>query len=198
MNIYLASGSSKKLEEVKRILKRTGLVINVHSANELGGMPDVVEDGETFEDNARLKVEALEELVPEDAWILGDDSGLCVDALEGEPGVRSARYAGEGATDVQNNEKLLRELADKEDRSAHFYCALVLRQRAGVELVFAGLRRGKILKEPQGDSGFGYDPLFVPKGLRETYAQMNSIQKDKESHRGAALSQLVEYLEGRD
>lgn len=194
MDIYIASNNSKKVDELERLLGGEGLSINIHSAKKVGGMPEVEENGKTFEANARLKVEALEKKVPDGAWILGDDSGLCVNALNGAPGIYSARYSGEDATDHSNNEKLLRELKGKDDRGAYFYCALVLRQKMGAELVFSGMCRGKILEKINGEAGFGYDPLFVPNGCSETFAQMGPTQKDLESHRGGALRQLIAYI----
>jgi XTP/dITP diphosphohydrolase len=161
-------------------------------------VPEVVEDAETFEGNARLKAVALAAATGEVA--LADDSGLEVDALGGEPGVRSARFAGESASDADNVARVLEELQrlgahDPGARTARFRCVLVLRGPDGTERVTSGAVEGYLLDSPRGDGGFGYDPIFVPaEGDGRTFAEMTSDEKQAISHRGRALRALAADL----
>ncbi len=160
-------------------------------------MPDVVEDADTFEGNARLKSSALADATGEPA--LADDSGLEVDALSGAPGVRSARYAGESADGARNVAKLLAELADvpAERRTARFRCVLVMSWPDGREVLAAGNVEGHIADGPRGLSGFGYDPVFLPDDPSaggRTFAEMSSSEKHAISHRGRALRELLARL----
>jgi XTP/dITP diphosphohydrolase len=158
-------------------------------------VPDVVEDADTFEGNARLKAVALVEATGLPA--LADDSGLSVDALSGAPGVRSARYAGESATDADNVARLLRELAgvDGPDRTARFECTVMVRWPDGREVVATGQVDGRIAEAPAGSGGFGYDPVFVPdEGDGRTFGLFDPTAKHAISHRGRALRALVEQL----
>jgi XTP/dITP diphosphohydrolase len=169
-------------------------------------VPEVVENGDTFAANAEKKARAAAIALGRPA--LADDSGLCVDALDGEPGVYSARYAGEPSSDARNNEKLLLELAsrsrqriniaDAEVRSgARFICALALHNPATGETTFAeGACEGFILTEPRGAGGFGYDPLFYVPALGKTFAELDKAEKNQLSHRGQALRVLTEKLKG--
>ena len=166
----------------------------IRSAAEAGGMPKADEIGSTFEANARLKAVALHAELPPSYWVLADDSGLMVDALGGAPGVYSARYAG-GGGDEANNLRLLRDLARVPDaeRTARFVCTLVLLTEEG-EKVFHGQCEGRILRGARGDGGFGYDPLFVPEGYTETFAQLGEDIKNRISHRARALLALTNWL----
>jgi XTP/dITP diphosphohydrolase len=156
-------------------------------------VPDVVEDADTFEGNARLKAVALVEATGLPA--LADDSGLVVDALGGAPGVRSARYAGESATDGDNRDRLLRELEGATDRAARFVCTVMVRWPDGHEVVATGEVAGRIAEAPAGSGGFGYDPVFVPdEGDGRTFGQFDPAAKHAISHRGRALRALVERL----
>ncbi|HRV82960.1 MAG TPA: non-canonical purine NTP pyrophosphatase, partial [Planctomycetota bacterium] len=160
MELLLASGNAKKAMELERML--APLAIEVLRPQDVGGIPDVVEDQATFEGNARKK--AVECAQATGRVCLADDSGLCVDALQGAPGVWSARYAGEHGNDPANNRKLLEALAGLpyDQRQAHFVCCLCVAQPDGtIMLETRGAVRGHILTSPQGDQGFGYDPLFA-------------------------------------
>lgn len=150
--------------------------------------PEVIEDGETFHANAEKK--ALEVAHATGCSALADDSGLVVDALDGAPGIYSARYAGPEATDRDNLEKVLDKLADlpAEQRAARFQCVISLATPAGDVESFVGSVEGRIAERPDGNNGFGYDPVFVPEGYDKTFAQMSAQEKDAMSHRGRALA----------
>lgn len=161
---------------------------------EIPSPPEIVESGETFRENALIKARALSRVTS--MPVLADDSGLVVDALGGKPGVRSARYAGEGATDGENNEKLLREMERVPDgeRRAAFVCVMALVFPDGRELTTEGRVEGTILRAPRGAGGFGYDPLFLVEGYDRTMAELSLDEKNLISHRGRALDRLVESL----
>ena len=192
--IVVASANPKKAAELADLL--AGLSVEVLPRPP--EVPEVVEDADTFEGNARLKAVALATATGEVA--LADDSGLEVDALAGAPGVHSARYAGESATDADNVARVLSELerlgmVDPGQRVARFRCVLVLRWPDGTELVTAGAVEGHLATAPAGDAGFGYDPVFVPaEGDGRTFAQMSAEEKQAISHRGRALRSLVARL----
>lgn len=202
MKLYLATTSAHKLREVTALLMElaggAGPLV-LASASEAGGMPPVDENAPSFAGNARLKASALWAALGGSQWVVADDSGLCVDALEGGPGIRSARYAGAGASDRQNLEKLLRTLQGipPERRAAHFTCALVLLGPDGVELTAEGECRGRLLESDRGTGGFGYDPIFVPEGYGETFAELPEEEKNKISHRGRAWRALLEQMRER-
>lgn len=197
--LYLASGNAHKAEELARLLAAQGVGVEVHSARELGGMPEVDENASTFEGNGLLKALALYPKVPQGCGVLADDSGLEVTSLKGAPGVRSARYAGEHATDADNRRKLLEVLRGvrPEKRRAAFRCCLVLIDPQGEQTVFNGISHGTLLDEERGEGGFGYDRLFVPEGEQRTYAEMTPEEKGKTSHRAKAVRQLVEWWKQR-
>lgn len=160
--------------------------------------PTPDETGITFEENARIKALAGAALHP-GTWVIADDSGLCVDALDGGPGVLSARYAGPDADDDDNNAKLLERLAretEPDARRARFVCVLVAIAPDGRELVAEGVVEGHIADRPAGDAGFGYDPLFVPAGYEHTFGVLGSDVKQSLSHRAAAARALAERLPG--
>ncbi|NBD37690.1 MAG: RdgB/HAM1 family non-canonical purine NTP pyrophosphatase [Verrucomicrobia bacterium] len=199
MDLYLASGNPHKLGEFAELFQQLAFPVNLVSAAALGGMPHVEENGETFADNARIKGLALIGRLPFRTWLLADDSGLCVDALGGAPGLRSARYAGEAADPAANNARLLSELAEvpEEGRSARFVCALVFMRNIDggtQEKIFYGECEGTILCVPQAGAGFGYDPLFRPNGEDLSFAELAGGKKNRISHRGRAMRQLVEFL----
>ena len=202
MEIYLASGNPHKLGEFAELFYELEFPVNLVSAAALGGMPEVEENGETFAENARIKAHALLGKVPSGTWLLADDSGLCVDALGGAPGVRSARYAGPEATEEANNAKLLKELAGvaPERRKARFVCVLLLLRKQETdysEKAFTGDCEGEILTNPRSGAGFGYDPLFVPRGEERSFAEMAGARKNEISHRGRAMTQLVRFLQSQ-
>lgn len=185
--IVLATSNANKLKEIKEILK--GFPVEIKSLADFGPMPEAVEDGETFDDNAYKK--ALHYAKVLGLPCLADDSGLVVDALEGRPGVYSARYAGLGATDWDNCEKLLEEMTDQHKRSAHFVCVLSLATPAGPALTWEGRCDGEITTERRGESGFGYDPIFFYSDLGKTFAEVPMEEKSRVSHRGRALAEFA-------
>ncbi len=194
MRVYLASGNRHKLGEFRTLLPSA--VLQLYSAAELpGGMPVVEESAQDFLGNARLKARSLLPQAPEGAWVLADDSGLEVAALGGAPGVHSARYSGPLATDQTNNSKLLAALSgvSAPQRLARFTCCLVLVSHAQ-EYVATGHCNGSILKHPEGDTGFGYDPLFQPDGHAQSFAALGSTLKQQISHRAAACQALLKAL----
>ncbi len=192
MEIVLATRNKKKLEEIKRIT--AGLPITILSLQDFPDCPETVEDRDSFEGNAIKKAAEICRCTGRIA--LADDSGLEVDALGGAPGVYSARYAGEGANDVKNNEKLLAELSavPAAKRTARFVCCIALAFPEGVTRTFFGYANGHIGPQPKGKTGFGYDPVFVPQGFTRTFAEMTAAEKDNLSHRGKALENLAEFL----
>ncbi|MCA9832823.1 MAG: RdgB/HAM1 family non-canonical purine NTP pyrophosphatase [Thermomicrobiales bacterium] len=187
--VVLASSNKGKIAELQRLLEG---VAQVKSASELSiVMPE--ETGLTFAENAMLKAEAGHEQTG--LTVIGDDSGLVVDALDGAPGIYSARYAGEDATDADNNAKLLTALANipAAERTAHFHSAIAIVTANGEQMIFEGRCDGAIAYEPRGDHGFGYDPLFVlPDGKR--MAELDSDTKNTVSHRGSAMRQAIPAL----
>lgn len=193
MKLYLASGNAHKVAEFQALAAKSGLPVTVHSAREVGGMPPVVEDTGTFRGNAAKKAWALRAVAPADAWVLADDSGLCVDALDGAPGVESAYYAGPEGDSAANLRKLVEIMRNVpgDKRGARFVCVLCLISPEGREQVFEGACEGRLLKQPQGGAGFGYDPLFVPKDHSATFAELGEDIKNALSHRGKAWSQLA-------
>lgn len=191
MKIVIATGNEHKKDEIKAVL---GSKFDVVTMKEEAIDIDIVEDGATFEENALIKARALKEYTKE--AIIADDSGLMVDALDGRPGVYSARYAGEDATDEMNNEKLLLEMkhVPLENRSAKFICIMALILPNGEEHLFRGECKGYIDFTLNGQNGFGYDPLFVVNGLKKTFGELSAKEKNKISHRALALSKLTEML----
>jgi XTP/dITP diphosphohydrolase len=194
MEIVLATRNKKKIEEIKRIT--AGMPITVLSLDSFPHCPETIEDRDTFEGNAVKK--AIEVCRCTGSIALADDSGLEVDALGGAPGVYSARYAGGagGGNDARNYEKLLVELESVPDekRGGRFVCCMALAFPDGSIKTFLGYSEGSISRQPKGDSGFGYDPVFVPKGSIMTFAEMPAEDKDKLSHRGKAIEKLSEFL----
>ncbi len=182
--LLIASRNRHKCEEIRAILDVPGLTMV--SAADCPELPDVDEDGETFEANALKKAVTLARLTGLRA--LGDDSGLEVDALGGAPGVRSARYAGEPVDYAANNRKLLTALENAASRRARFRCVLALASPAGKTWLVEGVCEGSIACAEKGRQGFGYDPLFVPEGFEETFAEMAPARKNALSHRGRALA----------
>lgn len=194
MIVYLASNNLHKCDEIRELLRVAEVDIDLRSAQELGGMPAVEETEESFEGNARLKASALAAHLADDAsWVLADDSGLEVEALDGAPGVHSARFAGAHGDDAANNNRLLDELEGvaPEKRNARFRCVLVLRNREGAEQVFEGSCNGFIAGRVCGIHGFGYDPLFIPEGQHHTFAELGPDVKAQLSHRARAIAGWV-------
>ena len=187
MKLLAATNNKHKLEELTTILQPQG--ISVISAAQAGGISDVLEDGDTFEANAIKK--ALATAKEKHMMVFADDSGLCVDALDGRPGIYSARYAGPDATDAERMQKLLGELAGKEDRTARFVCVIAIATPEGLIGTTRGECVGTIGPKPQGHEGFGYDPLFIPNGYDKTFAELGEDIKNSMSHRGNALEKAI-------
>lgn len=184
----MATRNAHKVEEIRAILS----AFEVLDLSVLTDPPEVEETGSTFLENAILKAQAISELT--DALVLSDDSGLEVDSLGGDPGVYSARYAGEDGNDSLNNEKLLRELDGQSERTARFRCVIVLARGGNVLADFSGAVEGHILQRNQGEGGFGYDPLFVPEGYERSFAELGEEIKNGLSHRSRALEGVVDWL----
>ncbi len=193
MKLILASNNQKKLKEIKEILGDR--FDEIQSLCEAGIEHETVEDGETFLDNARKKAREIAEL--SGCCALADDSGICVDALGGAPGIYSARFFGEHGDDEANNALLLEKLRGVKDRGAHFACVVVLAWPDGRELSAEGRLYGQIAYEPAGEGGFGYDPIFYLPDRGCTDAQLPPGEKNKISHRGKALRALLEKLDGQ-
>lgn len=188
--IVLATGNKGKVREFKGLLG--GMFGGIVSLNDLTSPPEVIEDGDTFRENAIKKARAIAAYSGMPA--LADDSGLEVDALGGRPGVYSARYAGEGATDGDNITKLLSELEGADNRRARFVCFLALVTPEGKEITAEGSCEGVILTEPRGEGGFGYDPVFFLPEYNKTMAEIPAELKNKISHRARACESLARLL----
>ncbi len=190
MRVVLASANPDKAAEIAVILGA-----GVELAPRPTSVPEVIEDADTLEGNARLKAVAIVEATAEAA--LADDTGLEVDALGGAPGVCSARYAGEGASYADNVRALLAALEGTDDRRARFRTVALCRLPDGDEIVAEGVVRGRIADAPRGDGGFGYDPVFIPDGGDRTFAEMSAEEKHAISHRGRAFRALAAELTSR-
>ncbi|VBB44391.1 Non-canonical purine NTP pyrophosphatase [uncultured Desulfatiglans sp.] len=184
--LVLATRNKGKLNEFNLLLKDFN--VELKTLDDFGPIPSIEEDGETFEDNAVKKARFTARVLGFPA--LADDSGLVVDALGGEPGVRSARFAGDGASDGENNAKLLLQMEGVEDRRAAFWCVIAIAVPRGPALIYEGKCEGEITRKPAGASGFGYDPVFFYPPLGKTFAEIDSEEKNRVSHRGRALQEL--------
>jgi len=193
MKLLVATGNQGKLKEIRRLLDDKG--VEVIGLDRYPDAPEVIEDGETFEANARKKALQMAEF--SGCLTLADDSGLAVEALNGQPGVHSARYAGEQGNDAANNAKLLIALADVADdkRQAAFHCVMALATPSGDCVTYTGKVSGLILREQRGDAGFGYDPLFMVPEYGKTMAELPLDIKNRISHRGNALRQVIPVLQ---
>ena len=188
MRIVLASSNPHKVKEMNEIVSNTGLefVLPPHGF-------DPVEDGETFEENSKIKALAAWGLTK--TWTLADDSGLCIKALGGKPGIYSARYA---ETPQKRIERVLSEMEGVKDREAEFVCAMTLVNPEGeVEFAYKGACRGSITQEASGSNGFGYDPIFLLEGRDVTMAELSESGKNRISHRSVALREVIKYLTNR-
>jgi len=184
--LVLATRNEGKVAELGRLVK--DFDVELKGLKEFGPIPEVYEDGKTFEDNAVKKARFTAKVLGLPA--LADDSGLSVKRLGGLPGVYSARYAGVGADDEANNLKLLEAMKGIEDRAASFLCVIAVAVPRGPALIYEGRCDGWIATAPQGDRGFGYDPLFYYPPLKKTFAQMSAEEKNRVSHRGRAMGEL--------
>jgi len=192
--LLIATHNADKTCEIQEIL---GPEFHVQDLSAYPAIPETTESGRTFEENAILKAVAASRQYP--GLVIADDSGLEVDALGGAPGIFSARYTGAGTNDQQNVSKLLSELARigrrPEDRGARFRCVIALARDGKLLDTFEGLVEGEIAELPRGNEGFGYDPIFVPNGFSETFAQLSANTKNRISHRAKALAKLKQYLQ---
>ncbi|MEW4531042.1 XTP/dITP diphosphatase [Maioricimonas sp. JC845] len=191
--IVLASRNAKKLGELRELLAPGGL--NVVSVGDFPDVPEVVEDGTTFAENAAKKATQTARYLQQ--WALGEDSGLMVDALDGAPGIYSARYSGPDATDERNNQKLIEALSGvpPHKRGAGYVCSIAVADPQGeVQLTVEQRCRGRISEEPRGTNGFGYDPYFLIPEYHRTFGELSPVVKRQLSHRGRALRQLVPAL----
>ncbi|MCH5184891.1 MAG: XTP/dITP diphosphatase [Oscillospiraceae bacterium] len=190
MKIVAATRNNGKIKELQAIL--SDLDIEIVSQAEAGIDIEVEETGDTFEKNALIKAKSVSMLC--DDPVIADDSGLCVEALGGAPGVYSARYAGENASDEEKNNKILAELGETKNRKAKFVCVTALVFPDGYEVTATGETYGSITYEPHGEKGFGYDPIFYSDDLKKTFADADDNEKNKVSHRARALQALYEKL----
>ncbi len=188
MKLIFASNNKNKIKEIKNQLPHG---IEILSLEDIGCNVDIPETAKTIEGNALLKADYIKRHYGFDCF--ADDSGLEVNALNGAPGVYSARYAGEEKNDTANNAKLLQELKDCNNRKANFKTVIALHYK-GIQHMFTGIIEGEILEKPQGDKGFGYDPLFKANGITKSFAEMSLEEKNAISHRGKAVKQLVDFL----
>ncbi|WP_411826340.1 RdgB/HAM1 family non-canonical purine NTP pyrophosphatase [Luteolibacter sp. AS25] len=188
--LILATRNAHKTEEIRHLLGHCFEVMDVTSFPDL---PEIEETGTTFLENARLKALGISSRI--DGWVLADDSGLEVDALDGEPGVYSSSYGGEEGNHTLNNQRLLKEMAGKENRSARFRCTLVLAKSGEEKGVFRGTVDGNIADNASGTGGFGYDPLFIPAGHDSSLADLGAEIKSTLSHRANAIRTFTEAVE---
>ena len=192
MKLLLATRNRNKVLEMQHALESTGWQVTMLS--DIAGAPDVEEDGTTFQENALKKARSAAQFSK--LWTLAEDSGLEIDLLGGEPGVKSARYAGEGASDADRIRKVLDRLTSVPDerRIARFRCVMCLIEPAGNENCFEGRCEGRIAQSSRGSSGFGYDPIFIPDGYDQTFAELGLGVKGKISHRARAMQQVITFL----
>lgn len=187
--LIIATRNAHKTAEIRAML---GEEFEVLDATDFPNFPEIEETGTTFLENARLKAEGISARV--DGWVLSDDSGLEVDALAGAPGVWSSSYGGEEGNHAKNNARLLKEMSGKAERGARFRCTMVL-ARCGVEQAnFSGVVEGRLVDALSGSEGFGYDPLFIPAGHEQTFAELGDAVKNTLSHRAHALAQVISFL----
>ncbi|MDP0492198.1 MAG: RdgB/HAM1 family non-canonical purine NTP pyrophosphatase [Verrucomicrobiota bacterium JB023] len=197
--LVVATRNRKKTAEIREKLAGICEVVDVRGLEEEGfDLPEVEETGVTFLENATLKAEAISQRIG--GWVLADDSGLEVDALDGRPGVWSSSFGGEEGNHVKNNEKLCSELASvpEEKRGGRFRCVMVLASGGQKVADFAGSVEGTLLSEARGEEGFGYDPHFIPDGFEQTFAELGIEVKNRLSHRAKALEKVVSWLRERE
>lgn len=191
MLLVIATRNTGKTAEIRALLK--GFPVDIRNLEDFGPLPEVEEDGDTFEENAYKKASFAARMLGFPA--LADDSGLMVDALHGAPGVYSARYAGDNATDTERCTKLLKAMEGRADRAAAFECAVSIAVPSGAALTYQGRCDGQIAEMPRGQNGFGYDPIFIYPDLGRTFAELTMEEKGRISHRGKALHELQDEFE---
>lgn len=191
MEIVIASRNKHKISELEALLSKYIDGVKLLSLDDVGFYGDIEEDGNSFLENAFIKARAA---AKSGKISVGDDSGLCVNALDGAPGIFSARYAGDHGNDDANNAKLLSELADKEDKSAAFVCTIACVLPDGREFSVEGVAEGVIIEKASGKGGFGYDPIFYYPPLKKTFADLTAEEKNSISHRGRAVEAFAKKL----
>jgi len=191
ISIVIATRNKGKTAEIREMLK--DFSVNIKDLDDFGPIPEIEEDGDTFDENAYKKASVTARILGIPA--LADDSGLLVESLGGAPGVYSARYAGAKATDKQRGEKLLEEMKGKTNRKAAFECVISIAVPSGPALTYEASCEGLITEEPAGQNGFGYDPVFFFPPLKKTFAELTRTEKSRVSHRGKALSELKEEFD---
>ncbi len=192
LQLLAATTNKHKIREFSELIADVKEKVNIITPDSLPAFPEIEENGATFEENSAIKVCAASKYA--DMAAIADDSGLEVMALDGAPGIYSSRYAGENATDSDRIHKLISELDGKEDRSARFVCVISLAYRGNLVAQFRGEVYGKIIDSPRGETGFGYDPVFVPEGYDRTFAELGAEVKDRISHRARAFAQAAEFI----
>lgn len=192
LQMLAATTNKNKVREFQEILKDLKEKINIVTTDTIPNFPEIVEDGTTFEENSMKK--AREASAYADMAAMADDSGLVVEALGGAPGIHSARYAGEGASDADRIAKLLNAMEGVTDRKAKFVCAASVAYRGEEVRTFVGEIKGTIALAPSGANGFGYDPVFIPEGFSKTFAELTDEEKNAISHRGRAMNAVAEFL----
>lgn len=188
--VLAATNNAHKVEEFKNLL--SFIKLDIVQPKDFDNFPEIIESGDTFEENASIK--ALEASKFAQLPAFADDSGLVVEALDGRPGIYSARYVRENATDAERMAKLLEELEDEANRKAKFVCVIAIAINGKVIKTFRGEVEGTIAFEPHGDNGFGYDPIFIPRGYDQSFAQLDSEVKDSISHRANAMKAVKEFI----
>ena len=190
MDIIIATNNAHKVKEFKRMLEPIGF--NVFSLKDKGISVEIEENGITFEENAMIKAKTIYDMV--NVPVIADDSGICVDYLNGEPGIYSARYGGEGLDDHGRNMLLLKNMENADDRTARFVCAIAYIDKNGKEHIFKGVCEGNLGFGEKGENGFGYDPLFMVG--EKSFADLDGDEKDAISHRGKANRMLYDFIKG--
>jgi len=190
----IATKNKGKIKEINKILRNSKLKLKLYSLSDMKITDICAEDGETFQENANKKSIFYSRLI-NNTLCVGDDSGLVVESLKGEPGVHSARYAGNDSNDERNIKKLLKELKNTKNRKAKFVTVLSISKDGKLIKSFQGEVEGIILKERRGNNGFGYDPLFFYPSLNKTFAELTTDQKNKISHRAIALKKMQDYIQ---
>lgn len=194
-SLWVATTNQGKFNEFRNII---GGAVDLHSAGELKVYSAPPETGKTFEDNARIKARSLKSMRPGE-WVVADDSGIECDGLGGLPGVHSARYAGDKASDAENVAKLLKmiQIRSAANRTARMVCVLVVYDPSGTEHVLHGVVNGQISTMARGKGGFGYDPVFIPEGFDKTYSELGPAVKNQGSHRSQAIRELQKLVAGK-
>ena len=192
IKLLAATGNQHKIVEFRTLLADLNSRVNIVTPDTIPYFPELIEDGKSFEENAERKAEQASAYA--DMAAFADDSGLEVEVLNGAPGIYSARYAGEGATDAQRIEKLLNAMKGQTNRKARFVCVIAIAYRGDDVALFRGEVRGTIADAPRGTNGFGYDPVFIPEGYDNTFGELPKEVKDAISHRANAIGKAVKFI----